>query len=158
MRNLIFPIAAVLVWASCGTAPQPDSMTGFKYPETRTEEVTDTYFGTAVADPYRWLEDDRSEETGAWVEAQNAVTRGHLDAIPFRNAIRDRYEQIFNYEKVGAPRKIGDRYYISKNDGLQNQSVWYVRDGLDGEDQVLPRPQYLERGRYRYRQPLQCLR
>ena len=143
MRNLIFPIAAVLVWASCGTAPQPDSMTGFKYPETRTEEVTDTYFGTAVADPYRWLEDDRSEETGAWVEAQNAVTRGHLDAIPFRNAIRDRYEQIFNYEKVGAPRKIGDRYYISKNDGLQNQSVWYVRDGLDGEDQVFLDPNTL---------------
>ncbi len=118
-------------------------MTGFKYPETRTEEVTDTYFGTAVADPYRWLEDDRSEETGAWVEAQNAVTRGHLDAIPFRNAIRDRYEQIFNYEKVGAPRKIGDRYYISKNDGLQNQSVWYVRDGLDGEDQVFLDPNTL---------------
>ena len=121
----------------------PDSRHALTYPDTRTEDVTDTYFGTEVADPYRWLEDDRSEETGAWVEAQNAVTRGHLDAIPFRNAIRDRYEQIFNYEKVGAPRKIGDRYYISKNDGLQNQSVWYVRDGLDGEDRVFLDPNTL---------------
>ena len=66
-----------------------------------------------------------------------------MDAIPFRNAIRDRYEQIFNYEKVGAPRKIGDRYYISKNDGLQNQSVWYVRDGLDGEDRIFLDPNTL---------------
>ena len=140
MRTLYFPLAAALLWAACATAPDTMPLT---YPDTRTEDVTDTYFGTEVADPYRWLEDDRSEETGAWVEAQNAVTRGHLDAIPYRNAIRDRYEQIFNYEKVGAPRKIGDRYYISKNDGLQNQSVWYVRDGLDGEDRVFLDPNTL---------------
>ena len=140
MRTLYFPLAAALLWAACATAPDTMPLT---YPDTRTEDVTDTYFGTEVADPYRWLEDDRSEGTGAWVEAQNAVTRGHLDAIPFRNAIRDRYEQIFNYEKVGAPRKIGDRYYISKNDGLQNQSVWYVRDGLDGEDRVFLDPNTL---------------
>ena len=127
MRNLYFPLAAALLWAACATAPTAD-MSSFDYPDTRTEDVTDTYFGTEVADPYRWLEDDRSEATGAWVEAQNAVTRGHLDAIPFRNAIRDRCEQIFNYEKVGAPRKIGDRYYISKNDGLQNQAVLWVQD------------------------------
>ncbi|HCZ07639.1 MAG TPA: S9 family peptidase, partial [Flavobacteriales bacterium] len=143
MRNLFFPCAIALFWAACATPAPSDSMKAYDYPDTRTEEVTDTYFGTAVSDPYRWLEDDRSEETGAWVEAQNAVTRGHLDAIPFRNAIRDRYEQIFNYEKVGAPRKIGDRYYISKNDGLQNQSVWYVREGLQGEDKVFLDPNTL---------------
>ena len=127
MRKFIFPCAIALLWASCATSPQSDTMKAFEYPDTRQDSVVDTYFGTEVTDPYRWLEDDRSEETGAWVTAQNAVTRGHLDGIPFRQAIRDRYEQIFNYEKVGAPRKIGDRYYISKNDGLQNQSVWYVR-------------------------------
>lgn len=143
MRNFFFPAAAALILASCSTAPQPDNMKAYDYPDTRTEEVVDTYFGTEVTDAYRWLEDDRSEETGAWVEAQNAVTRGHLDAIPFRNAIRDRYEQIFNFEKVGAPRKIGDRYYISKNDGLQNQSVWYVREGLDGADKVFLDPNTL---------------
>ena len=143
MRNLCLPFAMALLWVACATPTESDHMKAFEYPDTRQDSVVDSYFGTDVPDPYRWLEDDRSEETGAWVEAQNAVTRGHLDGIPFRSAIHDRYEQIFNYEKVGAPRKIGNRYYISKNDGLQNQSVWYVREGLDGEDKVFLDPNTL---------------
>ena len=135
MRNLNFPLAAALLWTACATPPNAETMS-YEYPDTRTEDVVDSYFGTEVPDPYRWLEADRSEETEAWVTAQNTVTSGHLDGIGFRDAIRDRYEKIFDYEKVGAPRKIGDRYYISKNDGLQNQSVWYGREGLDGEDKV----------------------
>ena len=115
-------------------------MTGFKYPETRTVEVTDTYVETAVADPCRWIEDDRSGGAGSWVESQSAVTRCNVAATPVRYTLSLRYELLFYYEKVGAPRKIGDRYYISKNDGLQNPSVWYVRDGLDGEDQVFLDP------------------
>lgn len=113
------------------------------YPATRTEDVSDTYFGVEVLDPYRWLEDDRSKETEAWVDAQNEVTQGVLNSIPYRETIRKRYEQLFNYEKVGVPRKIGGRYFIDRNDGLQNQSVTYVRESLHGEERVFLDPNAL---------------
>ena len=100
------------------------------YPESRKGDVTDTYFDTEVADPYRWLEDDMSEETGAWVRAQNDVTFDYLDQIPFRNKVRDRIAEHWNYERVGAPTEHGAYTYYSRNDGLQNQSVVYrVRTG-----------------------------
>lgn len=99
-----------------------------KYPETRKADNTDNYFGTAVPDPYRWLEDDRSAETAAWVKAQNEVTFGYLEQIPFREAIKTRMEQLWNYERVSAPFKEGDYTYYYKNDGLQNQSVLYRKD------------------------------
>lgn len=95
------------------------------YPITRQGEVVDTYFGTEVADPYRWLEDDRSEETGAWVQSQNEVTFDYLDAIPFRDLIRERIAEHWNYERVGAPFEEGDYTYFYRNNGLQNQSVLY---------------------------------
>ena len=93
------------------------------YPETARGEVVDNYFGTEVPDPYRWLEDDNSEATAAWVAAENAVTEDYLSQIPFREAIRERLTQLWNYPKEGAPSKHGDWYYYYYNDGLQNQSV-----------------------------------
>src|SRR5690606_23354391 len=88
------------------------------YPETRKGDVVDTYFGTDIADPYRWLEDDRSEETEAWVEAQNKVTFAHLDAIPYRDQIKERLTTLWNYPKLSAPFKEGEYTYFYKNDGL----------------------------------------
>lgn len=95
------------------------------YPETKKENVTDSYFGTTVADPYRWLEDDRSEETKLWVEAQNAVTKAYLAKIPYRNDIKERLKKLMNYEKYSQPFKEGAYTYYYKNTGLQNQSVLY---------------------------------
>ena len=95
------------------------------YPETRREDVTDTYFGVEVSDPYRWLEDDRSEETAAWVTAQNVVTRSYLDSISFRDQIADTLEKLLDYERETAPFFEGDYTYFYRNDGLQNQDVLF---------------------------------
>ena len=94
-----------------------------KYPETKKGEVVDDYFGTRVPDPYRWLEDDRSPEVAAWVEAQNKVTYAYLDQIPDRAAIKDRLMKLYNYPKYGAPTRRGEWFFSTKNDGLQNQSA-----------------------------------
>ena len=101
------------------------------YPETEREQVTDTYFGVEVADPYRWLEDDNSPRTAAWVEAQNTVTQDYLRQIPFRDAIRERLTQLWDYPKEGTPMPHGPYNYYFYNDGLQNQSVIY-RTPVDG--------------------------
>src|SRR2546423_682220 len=100
------------------------------YPMTKRTDHTDVLHGKTVADPYRWLEDDvrKSTEVKAWVEAQNKVTEAYLKAIPEREAIRKRLTDLMNYEKYSAPFKEGGRYFYSKNDGLQNQSVLYVMD------------------------------
>ena len=95
------------------------------YPETKTVDTVDTYFDIVVKDPYRWLEDDRSKATKAWVEAQNKATFGYLDNIPYREELKERLSKLWNYEKVGAPFKEGDYTYFYKNDGLQNQYVIY---------------------------------
>ena len=112
--------ASVLAMAGCDNMKQIKHL---PYPETARGEVVDNYFGTEVPDPYRWLEDDNSEATAAWVAAENAVTEDYLSQIPFRNAIRERLTQLWNYPKEGAPSKHGDWYYYYYNDGLQNQSV-----------------------------------
>ncbi|MBJ7266222.1 S9 family peptidase [Idiomarina abyssalis] len=109
------------------------------YPETRKGDVVDTYFGTEVADPYRWLEDDRSEETENWVKAQNEVTFAHLESIPYRETIEKRLTELWNYEKISAPFKEGDYTYFYKNDGLQNQYVVYRQKG-DEEPEVFLDP------------------
>ena len=108
-----------------------------KYPVTQKGNVVDTYFDTAVKDPYRWLEDDRSDETAAWVKAQNEVTYGYLDKIPFRNGLKARMETLWNYEKIGSPTKEGKFTYFSKNNGLQNQSVVYRKDAAGKEEVFL---------------------
>ncbi|MCX2453485.1 prolyl oligopeptidase family serine peptidase [Pedobacter sp. PLR] len=109
------------------------------YPETKKENVKDTYFGTTVTDPYRWLEDDRSEETKLWVEAQNAVTKEYLAKIPYRNDIKERLKKLLNYEKYSQPFKEGGYTYYYKNTGLQNQSVLY-RQKEGGEPEVFLDP------------------
>ncbi len=113
------------------------------YPMAEKNEVTDTYFGTEVADPYRWLEDDTSPETEAWVEAENKVTSAYLSQIPFRDKLKDRLTELTNYEKIGIPYKKKGKYYFFKNDGLQNQSVFYVKETLDGEAKVVLDPNKL---------------
>ncbi|EJL65928.1 serine protease, S9A family peptidase, partial [Flavobacterium sp. CF136] len=110
-----------------------------QYPETKKGETVDIYFDTKVNDPYRWLEDDKSAETGAWVKAQNEVTYGYLDKIPFRDALKKRMEKLWNYEKIGAPFIEGKFTYFSKNNGLQNQSVVYRKDE-NGKEEVFLDP------------------
>lgn len=110
-----------------------------QYPETRKGNTTDTYFGTKVDDHYRWLEDDRSEETAAWVKTENEVTFNYLEQIPFRESIKKRMEQLWNYERVSAPFKEGDYTYYYKNDGLQNQSVLYRKD-KNGKEEIFLDP------------------
>ncbi|WP_417366705.1 prolyl oligopeptidase family serine peptidase [Flavobacterium beibuense] len=110
-----------------------------KYPQTRKGDQTDNYFGTKVPDPYRWLEDDRSAETAAWVKAENEVTFGYLEQIPFREEIKNRMQQLWNYERISAPFKRGEYTYYYKNDGLQNQSVLYRRS-LTGAEEVFLDP------------------
>ena len=109
------------------------------YPETAKVDTVDTYFGTEVPDPYRWLEDDRSAETEDWVQRENEVTFSYLEKIPFREDLKNRLEKLWNYERLGTPYKEGDFTYFSKNDGLQNQSVVYRQKG-DGEPEVFLDP------------------
>ena len=113
------------------------------YPQTAKSDVVDDYFGTQVADPYRWLEDDNSPETADWVKAQNEVTENYLSQISFRNKIRERLTDIWNYPRYSTPFKKGDFYYFFKNDGLQNQSVLYRQKGLDGAPDVFLDPNAL---------------
>lgn len=110
------------------------------YPTTHKTDASDDYHGIKVSDPYRWLEDPDSEETQAWVEAQNQVTFGYLGEIPAREKIKQRLTKLWDYEKYGIPFKEGDRYFYYKNDGLQNQSVLYTLTSLDGEPKVLIDP------------------
>jgi len=113
---------------------------GLQYPVTKTVDHVDTYHGVRVPDPYRWLEDDTSAETAAWVEAQNKVTFAYLDKIPYRAALTKRLKSLFDYAKYGSPSRKGEYYFFSKNDGLQNQSVLYIQKGLNGTPEVLIDP------------------
>ena len=113
------------------------------YPVSRKTDSVDTYFGTKISDPYRWLEDDRSAETGEWVKAQNKVTFDYLATIPFREKVKERLTKIWNFSKVSAPFKKGKNYFFYKNDGIQNQSVLYVQEGLSGKSRVLLDPNTL---------------
>ncbi|MBL4664159.1 MAG: S9 family peptidase [Flavobacteriaceae bacterium] len=124
MKKLIIPTLCALSLLACKkeTPKEPIAVT---YHQTKKVDTVDTYFGTEVSDPYRWLEDDRSEETGNWVKAQNETTFAYLDTIPFREELKQRLTSLWNYEKIGAPFKEGDYSYFYKNDGLQNQYVIY---------------------------------
>ena len=122
---------------------RPPTKRACAYPKTRKVDHVDTYHGVQVADPYRWLEDDRSAETAEWVKAQNAVTFGYLEKIPYRGKVLDRLMQLYNYPKYSAPTRRGEHYFFTKNDGLQNQSVYYVQKGLAGTPEVLIDPNTL---------------
>lgn len=136
-KLLISLIPALLIMNSCTTQEK------INYPETRKTDTVDVYFGTEVADPYRWLEDDNSEETAAWVKAQNEVTDAYLAKIPFRNQIRERLTELWNYPRTGVPFHKGNHYFFFKNDGIQNQSVLYIQDSLTGEPRVFLDPNTL---------------
>jgi prolyl oligopeptidase len=116
------------------------AQSGLTYPVTRTVDHVDVYHGTKVPDPYRWLEDDNSAATKAWVEAQNEVTFAYLDKIPFRAQLTARLKQLYDYEKYSAPARKGDYFFFRKNDGLQNQSVLYIQKGIEGKPEVLIDP------------------
>lgn len=115
------------------------------YPKTEIRQVTDDYHGTPVTDAYRWLEDDNSAETKAWVVAQNAVTDEFLDAIPQRGEIRERLEKMWNFERISQPKRYGDRWFFTYNSGLQNQSVLKVAPTADGEGAILLDPNLLSK-------------
>ncbi len=114
-----------------------------QYPVAKMQQVSDVYFGTTVLDPYRWLEDDTAQLVAVWVEAQNKVTQSYLERIPFRYQLRQRLTELTDYEKIGLPVKKHGKYYFFKNSGLQNQSVLYVKETLNGEASVLLDPNKL---------------
>ncbi|GJM32458.1 MAG: prolyl endopeptidase [Saprospiraceae bacterium] len=113
------------------------------YPETQSVDQVDNYNGTEVADPYRWLESDTSEATAQWVKAQNEVTSGFLEKIPYREKIEERLTELINYPRLSSPFRAGEYYFFYKNDGLQNQSVIYIQKGLDGSPEVFIDPNQL---------------
>ncbi|WP_447832529.1 prolyl oligopeptidase family serine peptidase [Aeromonas salmonicida] len=137
MRSIVSLLALSLLCACSSHSIREDVMSGkerLHYPVTRQSDQVDHYFGHAVADPYRWLEDDRSAETETWVNAQNSVTRDYLARIPFRDAIKDKLAASWNYAKEGAPFREGRYHYFFKNDGLQNQNVlWRQQEGKPAE-------------------------
>ncbi|MFM7766899.1 MAG: S9 family peptidase, partial [Bacteroidota bacterium] len=111
------------------------------YPSTqKNDSIADDYHGTVVKDPFRWLENDTAPDVKAWVESQNKVTFGYLNQVPFRSKIKDRLTEIFNYPRYSSPFRVGEYYFFSKNDGLQNQAVIYYQKGLDGKPEVFLDP------------------
>ncbi|MCD0474433.1 prolyl oligopeptidase family serine peptidase [Flavobacterium sp. EDS] len=136
MKKISILMAITATTVAFGQSQKSNSI---KYPETKKGETIDTYFDAKVSDPYRWLEDDKSAETAAWVKEQNKVTYAYLDQIPFRDELKKRMEKLWNYEKIGAPSVKGKATYYSKNNGLQNQSVVY-RKGQNGKDEVFLDP------------------
>jgi prolyl oligopeptidase len=141
MKKIISPILiTIIIMTISSCCNEQDEI---KYPVSKKVDQTDEYFGVQVADPYRWLEDDNSEETAEWVKAENAVTDAYLSQIPFREKIVDRLTEIWNYPRYRTPEKKGEYYYFRKNDGLQNQDVLYVMKGEDGEPEILLDPNTL---------------
>jgi len=132
--TLIFPLLSMF------SAAQSSPLT---YPQPRRGDQVDDYHGTKVADPYRWLEDTDSAETHAWVEAENKVTFGYLENLPYRQAVRDRLTKLWNYERFSVPEQRGGRYFFQHNDGLQNQNVLLVADSFTAEPRVLLDPNTL---------------
>ena len=135
--TIIFSLLSLMtLLSSAQTAPLP-------YPQARRSDQVDDYHGTKVADPYRWLEDTDSAETHAWVEAENKLTFGYLEQIPYRQAIRDRLTKLWNYERYTVPSQHGGRYFFQHNTGLQQQNVLLVAESIHGEPRVLLDPNLL---------------
>ncbi len=144
MNKLLYPLALLLFFSACeldsegrpkfNQSPKSQQFQPItvNYPSTTKDTtVQDNYHGKVIADPYRWLEDDHSEATTSWVKDQNKVTFDYLSKLPHREAIRQRLEKLWNYERFGTPFEKGGRYFYFKNNGLQNQSVLYVQDDLN---------------------------
>ena len=141
MKNIILTLVITTTLGCYG-----QKQNNVNYPQTKKGETVDVYFDTKVADPYRWLEDDKSEETASWVKAQNVVTYDYLSKIPFRDALKSRMEKLWNYEKIGAPTKEGNYTYYFKNNGLQNQSVMYRKDAKGVETVFLDPNTFSKKG------------
>ncbi|MCR9181509.1 MAG: prolyl oligopeptidase family serine peptidase [Flavobacteriaceae bacterium] len=137
MKNIFLVVFSLALFMGCKEENKRTAMT-LEYPDTKKVDTVDAYFGTEVPDPYRWLEDDLSDETAAWVKAQNEVTFGFLEKIPFRNEINNRLTELWNYEKVSAPFIEGDYTYYYKNDGLQDHYVVYREK--EGNEEVFLDP------------------
>ncbi len=134
--SLVLPVLTLLSAAQTSSSP-------LVYPQARRSDQVDDYHGTKVADPYRWLEDTDSAETHSWVEAENKLTFGYLEQIPYRQAIRDRLTKLWNYERFTVPHQEGGRYFFQHNNGLQNQNVLLVAESLNAEPRVLLDPNTL---------------
>jgi prolyl oligopeptidase len=140
----IIAILSLIFFASaCQPKVEGPDASSLVYPESKKVDQVDDYFGTQVTDPYRWMEDDSAEDVKNWVEAQNAVTFAYLEQIPFRETIKNRLLELYNYPKYSSPFRAGEYYFFYKNDGLQNQSVLYIQKGLDGEPEVFLDPNAL---------------
>lgn len=137
MKRLLIYMIPVMFIIACTTEPK------MEYPESRKETVKDVYFDTEVEDPFRWLEDDNSEETAKWVEAQNNVTFGYLNSLPNREKINTRLTELWNYPKSTTPFKEAGKYFYYKNDGLQNQNVLFITNDLSEEPEILLDPNTL---------------
>jgi prolyl oligopeptidase len=133
-----FALVFLFMISSC--TQTAEKKTAGNYPETKVVDSIDVYFGTQVADPYRWLENDTTRETADWVKSQNDLTFGYLASIPYRDAIKTRLKTVINYERLSAPTRHGDYFYYFKNDGLQNQSVYYRKKGNDGQAEIFMDP------------------
>ncbi|MGB0176212.1 MAG: prolyl oligopeptidase family serine peptidase, partial [Owenweeksia sp.] len=139
-KNLIILVAGATALFACKQVEEKETA-ALDYPDTRKDTtVADNYFGQEVKDPYRWLENDTSAETEAWVKAENEVTFGYLEDIPYRNAINERLTELWNYERFSAPFVRGEYTYFFKNDGLQNQAVVYRQKGEDGTPELFLDP------------------
>ncbi|MDD8019919.1 MAG: prolyl oligopeptidase family serine peptidase [Acidobacteriota bacterium] len=136
---VLVSMVVILVLAACYRPAQEKII----YPQTKKVDVVDDYFGTKVPDPYRWLEDDNSEETKKWVEEENKITFTYLDKIPYRQKIGQRLRDLYNYPRLGQPFRAGEYFFFYKNDGLQNQPVIYVQKGLEGQPEVFIDPNQL---------------
>jgi prolyl oligopeptidase len=138
MTLMMIALSVGLAFAACRKSAERLS-----YPATKKVGQVDDYFGTKVADPYRWLEDDNAPDVKEWVQAENAMTFGYLGKIPYREKIKQRLTEIFNYPRYSSPFRAGEYYFFYKNDGLQNQSVCYIQKGLDGTPEVFFDPNAL---------------
>ncbi len=143
MKRAIYFILLGAVAAGCVNCKNDMKIETKPYPVARMDSTVDDYHGTRVADPYRWMENDRSAEVAEWVAAENAVTDDYISQIPYRNQIKERLTRLWNYPKMGVPEKVGDYYFSFRNDGLQNQSVLYCQKGLDGTPEVFLDPNTL---------------
>lgn len=144
MKKIFYAAALpVLMLALAACRSEMKKITVKDYPVARMDSTVDDYFGTRVEDPYRWMEDDNASETAAWVRAENEVTQHYLAQIPYRDKIRGRLTELWNYPKYDVPRKVGGYYFFFENDGLRNQSVLYRQQGLSGKPEPFLDPNTL---------------
>ncbi len=136
--SIFFAILFIAMLASCSKSPNPETVSN--YPVSTKVDTVDTYFGVAVPDPYRWMENDTTKAVADWVKAENEVTNSYLSRINYRDAVKDRLLELNNYEKLSSPFRQGEYYYFYKNTGLQNQSVLYRKKGEQGEPEVFLDP------------------